>query len=204
MSDDIISIPMEHSIPAGALGPEPLSLDVRAYLAPHATGLVLVDTGMDPSGEAIDATLARAGVSWSDLSHVVLTHRHPDHVGGLGHVQASATNVTVLASPLDGSSAAEPLAEGDTVGPLRVIATPGHTPGHLSFIDEDRGILIVGDCLGVVAGELVRAPAPFTADLEAAETSIRRLRDFSGARMLFGHGPEIADPWTALDALLHH
>jgi glyoxylase-like metal-dependent hydrolase (beta-lactamase superfamily II) len=57
--DDIISIPMEHDIPAGAFGPEPVRLDVRAYLAPHATGLVLVDTGLDPSGEAIDAALAQ-------------------------------------------------------------------------------------------------------------------------------------------------
>ena len=40
------------------------------------------------------------------------------------------------------------------------------------------------------------------ADLAVAEMSIRRLLDFRGARMLFAHGPEIADPWTALDSLL--
>ena len=38
---------MEHVIPAGRLGPEPVKLDVRAYLVPHESGLVLVDTGMD-------------------------------------------------------------------------------------------------------------------------------------------------------------
>jgi hypothetical protein len=42
----IRTVAMEHEMPAGALGPEPVALDVRAYLVPHADGFVLVDTGM--------------------------------------------------------------------------------------------------------------------------------------------------------------
>lgn len=103
---------------------------------------MLVDTGMDPSDEAIDNALVAAGASWSDLSHVVLTHGHPDHTGALDHVRRSAPEA------------------------------------------------------------LVRAPEPFTTDLELAETSLQRLRDLHGAGVLFSHGPELADPWAELVLML--
>ncbi|MCY7396835.1 MAG: hypothetical protein LH468_11940 [Nocardioides sp.] len=66
MSAEIIAVPRQHQIPAGAMGPDPVTLDVRAHLVPCETGLVLVDTGMDLSGEAIDNALVAAGASWSD------------------------------------------------------------------------------------------------------------------------------------------
>lgn len=202
MADDIIGVAMEHQLPAGALGPEAVTLDIRAYLVPHDSGLVLVDTGMEQTGRAIDATLAAAGAGWSDVSHVVITHGHPDHTGALDHARRSASDVPVFASPLEGIDGTEPLADGDVVGSLRAFATPGHTPGHMSLVDEDRGLLLIGDCLGAVAGQLVRAPAQFTSDPARAEQSLHRLRDLRGSRVLFGHGPEIDQPWEALDDLL--
>jgi glyoxylase-like metal-dependent hydrolase (beta-lactamase superfamily II) len=72
----------------------------------------------------------------------------------------------------------------------------------VSLFEESLGVLLVGDCLGVVGGELVRAPAPFTWDAARAEQSLHRLREFRGARVLFAHGPEIDQPWEALDDLL--
>jgi glyoxylase-like metal-dependent hydrolase (beta-lactamase superfamily II) len=202
MSADIIEVPMELLIPAGRMGPEPVKLDVRAYLVPHDAGLVLVDTGMELTGNALDLALAQRGATWSDVSHVVLTHGHPDHTGAVGHVRQMAAVVSILASPMEGIPDTEPLSEGAVVGTLRVIATPGHTAGHLSLLDESRGLLLVGDCLGSMNGEVVRAPERFTADPERAEQSLHRLRDFRGTRMLFAHGPEVSDPWDALDALL--
>ena len=52
---------MEQVLPAGVLGPHETILDIRAYLVPHPTGLTLVDTGMAPSGHALDQALADAG-----------------------------------------------------------------------------------------------------------------------------------------------
>jgi glyoxylase-like metal-dependent hydrolase (beta-lactamase superfamily II) len=202
MSADVIGIPMTHVIPAGALGPEPVTLDVRAYLVPHESGFVLVDTGMDATGEELDAALARAGAAWSDVSHVVFTHGHPDHTGALDHVRAAAPGARVMADPAEGIPRTEPMSDDDTIGTLRVFATPGHTAGHVSLVDETSGVLLVGDCLGVVDGELGRGPAQFTADPDEAEHSLHRLRDLRGARMLFAHGPELSRPWEALDALL--
>jgi hypothetical protein len=48
----IRAIVMEDRIPAGALGPEPVQLDVRAYLVAHAGGVILIDTSMDAGGLA--------------------------------------------------------------------------------------------------------------------------------------------------------
>lgn len=202
MADDIVGIQMEEQLPAGALGPTAVTLDVRAYLVPYGAGLVLVDTGMDPTGSSIDAALEGAGADWSDVSDIVLTHGHPDHTGALRHARASAPGAIVRASPREVIDGAEPLADGEVVGSLSAFATPGHTPGHLSMYDEGRGILLVGDCLGVVDGKLVRAPAQFTSDAGLAERSLRRLLELRGAQMLFAHGPAIQHPWEALDDLL--
>ena len=171
MSAAIRAVVMEHRIPAGALGPEPVTLDVRAYLVTHATGVILVDTGMDASGHALDAALGEAGAAWPDVSHVLITHAHRDHVGALDHVRQAAPAAAVMASPMEGLPGLHPLADRDVIGPLRVFASPGHTPGHLSLVDEEQGVLLVGDCVGVVAGRLVRAPERFTADLEVAEVA---------------------------------
>ena len=143
----IRAIVMGHRIPAGALGPGPVQLDVRAYLVAHASGVILVDTGMDAGGRALDAALGEAGAAWPDVSHVLITHAHRDHVGALDHVRQAAPAAAVMASPVEGLQGLSPLADRDVIGPLRVFASPGHTPGHLSFADEERGVLLVGDCV---------------------------------------------------------
>jgi glyoxylase-like metal-dependent hydrolase (beta-lactamase superfamily II) len=71
-------------------------------------------------------------------------------------------------------------------------------------LDEAQGALLVGDCLGAMAGRLVRAPEQFTADLQTAEQTLRSLLTFRGSRILSGHGPELADPWGELDSMLEH
>jgi hypothetical protein len=71
MQSEIHSITMEHQVPAGALGPESMTLDVRAHLVPPATGIVLVDTGIEPTGHALDAAVNQVGATWSDVSQGV-------------------------------------------------------------------------------------------------------------------------------------
>jgi glyoxylase-like metal-dependent hydrolase (beta-lactamase superfamily II) len=164
--------------------------------------MILVDTGMDPAGSALDGALAAAGAVWSDVSDVIVTHAHADHVGALDHVRAVAPTARIHTHTLEGIGDAEPLGDGDRVQGLRVLATPGHTAGHLSLLDEDRGTLLVGDCVGVMSGRLVRAPEQFTADSAEAEQSLHRLLALRGTRMLFAHGTEIDEPWEALDLLL--
>ena len=123
------------------------------------------------------------------------------HLADEAEVERSVVECPVVEG-LEDAAGLHPLADGQVVGPLRVVASPGHTPGHVSFLDEERGVLLVGDCLGTVGGRLVRGPERFTADPAVAEQTLHDLLAFRGARMLFGHGPELSDPWGQLDALL--
>jgi glyoxylase-like metal-dependent hydrolase (beta-lactamase superfamily II) len=92
------------------------------------------------------------------------------------------------------------------VGSLKVITTPGHTPGHLSFIDTRDDTLIAGDALTTlgriaVSGELVWRwpfPALSTWNKHLALQSAGRLHDEQPARLATGHGPIIDDATSAL------
>lgn len=124
----VVPVAMEHLIHAGALGPEASVLDVRAYLVPHANRMVLVDTGMEPTGAALTSALAGLGAGWSDVSDVIITHAHPDHVGALDAVRTAAPQARVHAPPSEGIAEANEIDEGDAIAGLRVLATPGSCP----------------------------------------------------------------------------
>ncbi len=207
MSAMVVPIVMDVHLPAGVAGPEPLDFDVRCFLVTHASGVALVDVGMAGSHEAIGAGLTRVGASWGDITDIVLTHGHPDHVGGLADVVASAGRPTVWAGegdrsviPFDGEMAT--LAEGGLTRGLRALHTPGHTPGHCSLVLEEESILFAGDIVGSVAGLLSRGPTSFTADAEQAERSLQRVAGLAFDRVLFGHGAEIPDPVGQLRSFL--
>jgi glyoxylase-like metal-dependent hydrolase (beta-lactamase superfamily II) len=200
---------MDVHLPAGVAGPEPLDFDVRCFLVTDANGVVLIDVGMAGSHDAIDAGLARVGARWDDITDVVLTHSHPDHVGGLAGVMANAGRATIWVG--DGDRPAIPfdwemqsLVEDGTARGLRALHTPGHTPGHCSLVLEGESILFAGDIVGSMAGSLSRGPAPFTADAGEAEKSLERVAALEFDRVLFGHGAEIPDPLGELRNLLRH
>jgi glyoxylase-like metal-dependent hydrolase (beta-lactamase superfamily II) len=91
-----------------------------------------------------------------------------------------------------------------------VIATPGHTPGHISLIDVRDGTLIAGDAVSTisrtaVSGDLVWRwpfPAMSTWSKELAIDSARRLLDERPARIASGHGPIVNDAYASLEAAL--
>ena len=195
---EIASVAFDVHLPAGFAGPDPMDFDVRCFLVPHATGISLVDTGLPGSAGEIGLALNRIGASWGNASDILLSHDHPDHVGGLAEVVALAPHATVWGNaPLQ----ARALHDGETINDLRVIATPGHTAGHVSFLHSE-GILLAGDLVGSSDGRLVRAPAPFTADAARAEASLRALARIDASRILFGHGAEVDHPQQALATLL--
>jgi glyoxylase-like metal-dependent hydrolase (beta-lactamase superfamily II) len=193
----------EVHLPAGMAGPDPLEYDVRCFLVADAAGIVLIDTGMPSTPELISAVLSESGAAWSDVTDVVLTHAHPDHVGGLPQVRDLAPGATVWGSSLDGFEGAfRDLVGTQSVRGLTVLATPGHTPGHVSLLAADLGTLFVGDLVGTMHGTLVRAPAAFTSDADRAEESLRSLAGLDVSRIVFSHGAEVDDPRAELKALL--
>jgi glyoxylase-like metal-dependent hydrolase (beta-lactamase superfamily II) len=83
------------------------------------------------------------------------------------------------------------LQEGDEVGPLRVVHIPGHTPGHLAFHCEPRGVLAVGDA--VATWPRIDAGWPgFNLNEGQYRESLQRLAQFEAGVIAVGHG----DPLT--------
>jgi len=208
MSSRVEPIVMDIHLPPGIAGPEPLDFDVRCFLVAHASGVVLIDVGPAGSQDAISTGLERVGARWHDITDVVLTHGHADHIGGLTDVIANAGRPAVWAGVEDHPAIAfngelQALEEGGTVRDLRVLQTPGHTPGHRSLFLVQESILFTADIIGSIAGTLSRGPAPFTADPEEAERSLRRVVGLEFERVLFSHGAEVADPVRDLRGLLN-
>jgi glyoxylase-like metal-dependent hydrolase (beta-lactamase superfamily II) len=195
---EIQAVPFDVHLPAGVAGPDPMDFDVRCFLVPHSAGITLLDTGLPGSAAAIGTALASIGAGWTDVSDILLSHDHPDHVGGLAEALALAPSATVWGNaPLS----ARVLPDGETVRDLRVVTTPGHTAGHVSFLAGD-GTLLVGDLVGSHDGHVERAPAPFTSDAVVAEQSIHKIVSLDARRFLFAHGPEVSEPQQQILALL--
>lgn len=92
------------------------------------------------------------------------------------------------------------LSDGELYGSLRVLATPGHTPGHMSYFDERDGTLYAGDALVTVGGQVhvtgfgpwyFPLPGMATWHRPTALASARRLAELPIRRVAPGHGAVI-------------
>ncbi len=175
----IHAVPFELQLPPGVAGPTAVTSDLRCFLLPHPGGVALVDAGLPGSVDALERGLSELSAAWSDVTDVVVSHAHADHVGGLAAVLAMASAATLWAGAaevedVEAASAgrvAQPFVGGERVAGFTVLPTPGHTAGHVCLLDDSDGVLLAGDAVGSIAGELVRAPAMFTADAARAETT---------------------------------
>jgi glyoxylase-like metal-dependent hydrolase (beta-lactamase superfamily II) len=199
------------SLPPGLAGPDAVEFDVRCFVVPRPDGVVLIDAGPPGSADAIGAALHAVGADWDNVTDVVLTHAHFDHVGGLAEVTGRAPNATVwigsddlpeLQPLLAPGSRVSALHDGDRVRGLRAISTPGHTPGHFSFLDEQNSVLFLGDLAGMRDGHLQRAPAVFTQDSARNDHSIGEAIRLGSRRIVPSHGEELTDPVDSLTLLL--
>jgi glyoxylase-like metal-dependent hydrolase (beta-lactamase superfamily II) len=102
------------------------------------------------------------------------------------------------------------LEHGDRVGSLRVVAAPGHTPGHIALFDERDGTLIAGDAFSTLGGVATtgriypRFPlvGMSTWDRATANRTAAMLRTLEPKALAVGHGPVVADPAAAIDRAL--
>jgi glyoxylase-like metal-dependent hydrolase (beta-lactamase superfamily II) len=184
---------------------------VSAYVLVRGSEIAIVDTGTPGNTEKFADVIQAAGLGWSDVNHVILTHNHGDHVGGLNEIMGAATAATIYAGAADIASiqapqTIQPVLDGDEVFGMQIIGTPGHTAGHISVFDPFGSLLVAGDAL--IGGEngVEGASARFTADMEMANESIRKLAALSYETLVFGHGEPIeggaSDAVAALAATL--
>lgn len=200
---------------------------VNAFLVREDDGFTLVDTAI----RSADALLAAARQGGAPIRRILLTHGHGDHVGSLDQLHAQlGPTVQVLMPEVDaqihaGEYAADGtgklaggwpkitttpdvrLAPGDRIGSLEAIATPGHTPGHMSFTDTRDGTLIAGDVYTSVGGIRTtsapnwRFPLAVMATNDRAQNleSAKVLRALEPPLMVVGHGPVTHAPAAAMD-----
>jgi glyoxylase-like metal-dependent hydrolase (beta-lactamase superfamily II) len=179
--------------------------EVSAYILVRGKETAIVDLGLPGSIGAIEAALKEAGAGWGSVKHVILTHLHQDHVGGLPDV-GPKVNAAIYAGAGDAASIIsekplKPVREGDEIFGLQVIDTPGHTLGHISMFEPATGILVAGDALRTSGGLAGSAPE-FTADQVKADASVRKLAALDVKAILCGHGtPLTAGAGPALKEL---
>jgi glyoxylase-like metal-dependent hydrolase (beta-lactamase superfamily II) len=173
--------------------------ETNAYLVDGPDGSTLVDPAART--DALDAAVAERTVG-----HVVVTHTHPDHVGAVAGY-AVETGATVWArrgreKRFEAAAGVAPdrtFAEGERVGGLTVLDTPGHAPDHVVFEAPD----------GILAGDLVRASGSVAVshpegDMRAYLVALRRLLARDPPRLYPGHGPVVADPEATIRRLYAH
>jgi glyoxylase-like metal-dependent hydrolase (beta-lactamase superfamily II) len=169
---------------------------VSAYVLARRGEATIVDTGIPDSEAAIETSLGVLDLEWDDVSNVIVTHLHDDHKGSLPAVLNLATAATGYAGFADIPGIPSPrelvgVGDGDSVFGLTIIDTPGHTPGHISVLDERSGLLVAGDAMTGGDGGVAGANPQFTADMATAGDSIKKLAGFSYDTVVFGHGEPV-------------
>jgi len=156
----------------------------------------LVDPGplLDEHLAALIAEIdARGG-----LGGVALTHDHADHTEAVPAIRARYPGAP-LASAAAHNDADIKLTDGDTFGPLEAIATPGHAPEHLAFVNETAAL--TGDA---VLGEGSVFVSPYPGSLTAYLDALARLKRRELTVLCPGHGPLVEDPRAKLDQYISH
>ena len=196
---------------------------VNAFLVREDDGFTLVDTAM----RAADALIAAA--NGTPIRRIALTHGHGDHVCSLDALKERlGAEVEVLMPELDarihdGEQVVEGklpgswptlrtkpdrmLQAGERVASVEVVASPGHSPGHVAFLDTRDRTLLAGDVFTTYGSAAVtnhfywRFPLAAMATWDKAKDleSARALRALDPAILLVGHGPPVRDPGVAMD-----
>jgi len=168
---------------------------VNAYVLIRGKEAAVVDTGTAGNGSKIADVVRTAGLGWDAVHHVILTHYHPDHIGSVGEVLGAAAKATAYAGAADIPQIKSPrpiktVGDNDEVFGLRVIATPGHTPGHVCVFDPAGSLLILGDAMNNI-DKLAGPNLQYTADMVQAHQSVKKLAKLKFERAVFGHGEPI-------------
>lgn len=206
---------------------------INCFLVKEDDGFTLVDTGLAGSAPSILKAAQRFG---PPIRRIVLTHAHLDHVGsldalvrqfpGIGFavgqresrllfrdfsLDAGETGKKLFGFPGVKSRPTLFLKEGDQIGSLQAVFSPGHTPGHMAFLDVRDGSLLAGDAFvtqaGVIAAGVFKLYFPFpwlfSWNREVSAESARKLRNLKPARLAVGHGKTIESPLAAIDKAIN-
>ncbi|MDW3177612.1 MAG: MBL fold metallo-hydrolase [Acidimicrobiia bacterium] len=191
-----LSSPSAEDVPPALAWQRVVLGGVSAYVLARGDEVTIVDTGRSGSAPQIEEALMTLGADWSHVGRVILTHLHSDHIGGLPGILEETATATVHAGRADveaitASREVQALDDGDEIFGLQIIATPGHTPGHIAVLDPAAGLLVAGDALNESDGMVLGPNPSFTPDMNTANASVQRLAERSFETVVFGHGNPI-------------
>ncbi len=181
---------------------------------------ILIDTGNPGKFKNILKEIKSLNIYPKDIKHILLTHHDVDHIGNAALLQEE-TGATLWASKKD-----IPYILGDKNRPgikriatlilrskkpekinaynnqeiddIKIIPTPGHTPGHVSFLYKD--ILFAGDLIRNANGVLKKQPKIGNYDEKSLKESILKMSEYSFKWVCPAHGEplRVKDEWKQL------
>ena len=188
------------------------------YLIENEDSLALVDSGSPGDGKRVQKYVRSIGRDIAEIEYILVTHSHPDHTGSAFSVARNAgariaahrldskvhrggevslsymgvfTSVRLPIPYLRFTEVTDLVGDGDVLpigDGVRVIHTPGHTPGSLCFLDEGRRLLFSGDTL-FSDGHFLSRSVPFPGyDGDAYRESLNRLAGEQFDTLCGGHG----------------
>jgi glyoxylase-like metal-dependent hydrolase (beta-lactamase superfamily II) len=216
---------------AVALGQNPSMFTgpgTNTYLVGTGKKRFLLDTGsgLDEYMPILEAAVAQVGCI--GIEGIVLTHAHPDHIGGVNQVRAHFGDIPVYKLPWPSDSGLsgpggdlqpgpvanpdgladgpiELLEDGDVVetegARLRAIHTPGHAPDHLCFVLEEEVNLFSGDNVLGIGTTVIPAES---GDLGDYMASLERVREEAPHHIYPAHGPRIDAGVAKIQEYLDH
>jgi ribonuclease/clavin/mitogillin len=197
---------------------KPPATHTNCYLIYNSSEILIIDPGSPYEDEqqalavAVDDLLAARRT----VREIVLTHLHPDHVGGVNVLRDHIGQGLIVAAhqltaeALRGSIAVgRTIEDGDVIRlnghppcELRALHTPGHARGHLCFHEERTGTLISGDNIVGLGSVLIDPPEGKMRDYFE---SLKRMRSLENLTVIFGgHGPAMGNPYGKIDEYLAH
>jgi endoribonuclease LACTB2 len=198
------SIPMSTSTFMGVYVP-------NVYLAVGEEA-ALIDSGLEDREAAKSRIEYIRQLAPLKLAYIILTHSHPDHIGGCREIKR-ATGAQIVMHSL----AAERAKSGDSVTGdilvkdgavldiggvhLEVIYTPGHSPTSICIYMKESKVLFTGDHILGMGTTVVYAP---DGDMADYVESLKKLLKYDIRLICPGHGPPIHEPQRKINELIAH
>jgi ribonuclease/clavin/mitogillin len=196
---------------------KPPATHTNCYLIYNSSEILILDPGSPYEDEqhALAAYIDELISEGRKVREIVLTHLHPDHVGGVNSLRAHLGESVHVAAHIETAQGLSDIRvdrfihdketiklDGDPQIILHALHTPGHARGHLCFHDKQTGVLITGDNIVGLGSVLIDPPE---GNMREYLDSLERVRALPNLSVLFGgHGPAMANPYKKIDEYIAH